>query len=314
MVVGVVLSRKGYPLSCQFWEGNTSDVTTLRKIIDLIQRRFTLKQVILVSDRGMLSVDNLVELEQAGIDYIVGIPMRRYVDVRDQVVDAPGFYQALSPTLWFKEIRLNGCRYVLCYNDDQAAKDRFTRQALVEKLTKTLKQQGPKSLVGNKGYRKFLKFDRDLARIDNTKVLEDARFDGKYVLLTNTELPADEIAVTYKRLWQVERAFRDLKSILEVRPVFHQRCQRVQGHIFCNFLALYLKIALHKELKRKEIEIPWDQVLHDLDAFKAIHFQIGDQPYLLRTEFQGNAYRIFQTVGVKPPPTLQTLEPQNVVP
>ena len=314
MVVGVVLSRKGYPLSCQFWEGNTSDVTTLRKIIDLIQRRFTLKQVILVSDRGMLSVDNLVELEQAGIDYIVGIPMRRYVDVRDQVVDAPGFYQALSPTLWFKEIRLNGCRYVLCYNDDQAAKDRFTRQALVEKLTKTLKQQGPKSLVGNKGYRKFLEFDRDLARIDNTKVTEDARFDGKYVLLTNTELPADEIAVTYKRLWQVERAFRDLKSILEVRPVFHQRCQRVQGHIFCNFLALYLKIALHKELKRKEIEIPWDQVLHDLDAFKAIHFQIGDQPYLLRTEFQGNAYRIFQTVGVKPPPTLQTLEPQNVVP
>ncbi len=263
----------------------------------------------------MVRVDNLVELERAGIDYIVGIPMRRYQDVRGQVVDTPGYYQALTPTLWFKEIHLNGCRYVLCYNQDQAAKDEATRSALVEKLKTTLKKQGPQSLVGNKGFRKFIKLDRETVRIDPAKVKDDARFDGKYVLLTSTDIPADEVAVTYKRLWQVERAFRDLKSALEVRPVFHQRCQRVQGHIFCNFLALYLKIALQKQLKTKEIDIPWDQVLLDLDAFKAIHLQVAEKSYLLRTEFQGDAYRIFQAVGLKPPPTLQTLqEHQNVVP
>ncbi len=315
VLVGVVMSRKGYPLSCQFWEGNTADVTTIKRIIALVKRRFSLNNVVLVSDRGMVGVDNLVELERAGIDYIVGIPMRRYQDVRGQVVDTPGYYQALTPTLWFKEIHLNGCRYVLCYNQDQAAKDEATRSALVEKLKTTLKKQGPQSLVGNKGFRKFIKLDRETVRIDPAKVKDDARFDGKYVLLTSTDIPADEVAVTYKRLWQVERAFRDLKSALEVRPVFHQRCQRVQGHIFCNFLALYLKIALQKQLKTKEIDIPWDQVLLDLEAFKAIHLQVTEKSYLLRTEFQGRAYHIFQAVGLKPPPTLQTLqEHQNVVP
>ncbi len=224
VLVGVVMSRKGYPLSCQFWEGNTADVTTIKRIIALVKRLFSLNNVVLVSDRGMVGVDNLVELERAGIDYIVGIPMRRYQDVRGQVVDTPGYYQALTPTLWFKEIHLNGCRYVLCYNQDQAAKDEATRSALVEKLKTTLKKQGPQSLVGNKGFRKFIKLDRETVRIDPAKVKDDARFDGKYVLLTSTDIPDDEVAVTYKRLWQVERAFRDLKSALEVRPVFHQRC------------------------------------------------------------------------------------------
>ena len=147
--------------------------------------------------------------------------------------------------------------------------------ALVEKLKITLKKQGPQSLVGNKGFRNFIRLHRETDRIDPAKVKEDARFGGKYVLLTSTDIAAYEVAVTYKRLWQVARAFRDFKSTLEVRPVFHQQCWRVQGHIFCNFLALYLKIALQKQLKIKEIDIPWDQALLDLDAFKAIHLQIA---------------------------------------
>ena len=310
VVVGIVLSRKGYPLSCQFWEGNKADVKTLRRIIDLVKRRFRLERVVLVSDRGMVSVDNLIELEAAGVDYIVGVPMRRYVDVEKAVVNAPGFFQARSPSFWFKEVLHNGCRYVLCYNEEQAVKDRATRENIVEKLKTTLKEQGAKSLVGNKGFRKFLKMDSTNAKIDYAKLKKDARFDGKYVLLTSltpTDLDAEETAVSYKRLWQVERAHRDLKSLLDVRPVFHQRCDRVQGHIFCHFLALFLKTALQKELKKKKIELPWDQVLTDLEAFKAIHFEWNGQPYLLRTEFQGCAHRVFQAVGLKPPQTLQPL-------
>jgi len=125
---------------------------------------------------------------------------------------------------------LDGCRYVLCYNEEQAVKDRLTRETIVQKLRDVLKEQGASSLVGNKGYRKFLTLKRDTAKIDGAKIEQDARFDGKFVLLTGLPaetLDAEEVAVSYKRLWLVERAHRDLKSILEMRPVFHQRCARV---------------------------------------------------------------------------------------
>ena len=310
MVIGVLMCRKGYPLSCQFWEGNTADAKTLGRVIDLVKRRFRLKRVAVVADRGLMSVKNLVDLEHAGMDYIVGVPMRRYVDVKKEVVEAPGFYQARSPSFWFKEVLLNGCRYVLCYNEEQAVKDRLTRENIVQKLRDVLKEQGPNNLVGNKGYRKFLTFQRDTAKIDGAKIEQDARFDGKFVLLTSLPsktLDTEEVAVSYKRLWQVERAHRDLKSLLEMRPVFHQRCHRIQGHIFCNFLAFYLKIVLQNKLREKGLHLPWDEVLTDLDAFRAIHFQWDDREYLLRTEFQGCAYGVFQAAGVKPPPTLQAI-------
>ena len=308
IIVGVVMSRRGYPISCQFFEGNTADVRTIRRVIDIVKRRFELKRVILVADRGMVSVNNLMDLETAGVDYIVGIPMRRYSDVKNELVVTPGYYQALSPTFWFKEVFLNDCRYVLCYNDDQAKKDHADREAIVETLKSSLKNGGIKALVGNKGYRKYLEVDAGAARINIAKLKDEERFDGKYVLLTSlskSEFSAEDVAVSYKRLWQVERAHRDLKSVLEMRPVFHQRCDRVQGHIFCNFLSLYLKIALQKELEKSRIKVPWRMVLDDLEALKAIHFDWNAKEYLLRTEFTGCAYDVFKAVGAKPPKTLQ---------
>jgi len=280
ILVGLLMSRRGYPISCQFFEGNTADVRTIRRIIDLVKRRFDLARVVLVADRGMVSVENLVDLETAGVDYIVGIPMRRYSDVKNELMVTPGFYQALSPSLWFKEVFLNDCRYVLCYNDDQAKKDRADREAIVATLKGSLKNGGIKALVGNKGYRKYLEVDTGAARINTAKLRDEERFDGKYVLLTSlseSEFSAEEVAVSYKRLWQIEKAHRDLKSVLEMRPVFHQRCDRVQGHIFCNFLSLYLKIALQKNLEKNKLKLPWRTVLDDLDALKAIHFEWNEK-------------------------------------
>jgi len=310
VVVGVVMIRQGYPISCQFFEGNTADVTTIRRVIDLIKRRFDLKRVVLVADRGTVSVKNLVDLEKAGLEYIVGIPMRRYADVKEILVTYPGWFQAISPNFWFKEVFLNDCRYVLCYNEDQAKKDRADREAIVAKLKESLKNDGIKPLIGNKGYRKYLDIETGSAKIDRAKLEDEEKFDGKYVLLTSLSAeacPAEDAAISYKRLWQVEKAHRDLKSALEMRSVFHQRCDRVQGHIYCNFLSLYLKIALQKELEKTGIKMPWQTILDDLEALKAVHFEISGKEYLLRTEFSGCAYDVFKAAGVKPPKTLQCI-------
>ena len=110
----------------------------------------------------------------------------------------------------------------------------------------------------------------------------------------------------------MERAFSDLKSVLRVRPVFHRQKRRIQGHIFCNFLALYLKIALQKTLETKKLKLPWDELMGDLRAIKAVKLRLTDSSYILRTDFRGSAHKVFQAVGVRPPPTLQVSENQKM--
>lgn len=308
LIIGVLMSRKGYPISCEFWPGNTSDMNTLSRAVEGLKGRFKLGRVILVCDRGMVSVENLLALEQAGIEYIVGIPLRRYGDIRDEVLADSAPFQEVEDNLQVKELINRDLRYIVCYNPQQAQRDQALRESMVEAIRKALSSKGPKALVGNRGYRRYLKIERQSVTIDQHKIADEARFDGKFVLLTNTGLPTEEVATSYKKLWQVERAFCDLKNILKVRPVYHRRKMRVQGHIFCNFLALYLKIAMQKALESKELKLPWDEVLSDLKALKAIRLHLNGTTYLLRTDFRGVAHKVFQAVGVKPPPTLQVLQ------
>jgi hypothetical protein len=312
LVVGVLMSRRGYPVSCEFWPGNTTDKKTLTGAIRALGERFKLGRVILVCDRGMVSVNNLVELEEAGLEYIVGIPLRRYVDVREEVLSDPSPFKEVADHLQVKEVLHHGLRYIVCHNPQQAERDRRQRETIVENLKKTLSSKGPKALVGNRGYQRFLKMDRRGVAVNEKKITTEARFDGKFVLLTNTGLRTEEVALSYKNLWQVERAFSDLKSILEVRPVFHRRKQRIKGHIFCSFLALYLKIALQKALEAKKLKVPWDELMGDLRAIKGVKLRLNGSSYLLRTDFRGVAYKVFQAVGVRPPPTLQALEDQRM--
>ena len=142
-----------------------------------------------------------------------------------------------------KEVKLNGKRYIICYNPEQARKDAEDRKAIVSSLEKKMKQ-GDKSLVGNKGYRKYLKSNnKDVFEIGYDKLKEEELFGGKWVLRTNTSYPAEEVALQYKELWMVEQAFRTVKSILETRPIYHKCDETIRGHVFCSFLALLARLS-----------------------------------------------------------------------
>lgn len=305
LVLGVIMSHKGWPLCCEFWPGNTADPKTLKKAIESLKERFELGRIIVVCDRGMVSVKNLVELEEAGLEYIVGVPLRRYPDVREEVLSDQSPYREISPNLFVKEVEHCGLRFIVCHNPDEAKRDKETRHQMAEKLKQMLSVRGPKALVGNSGYRKFLRIKKNSVSVDEEKMQSEERFDGKFLLLTNTELPADEAAISYKGLWRVERAFRDLKSLLKVRAGYHRRNQRVKGHIFCTFLALYLKVAFEKALESKGLKMSWQALLGDLSSLKAVKLQLGETNYLLRTDFQGSCNKVFRAVGLKSPPTLQ---------
>jgi transposase len=315
MVVGVVIDDEGRPICCEMWPGNTADVTSLVTISEHMRERFAIKRFCIVADRGMISAGNLKYLEENEIPYILGTRMRKDKEVREQVLTCGGRYREVHPIgsdakdpspLKVKEVRHMDRRYIVCLNQRQAAKDRLTREAVIEALKEKI-PQGAKSLVGNKGYRRYVRIEKDSASIDSEKVKSEARFDGKYILRTNTDLPADKVALKYKELWQVERVFRDIKSMLETRPIFHQRDDTIRGHVFCSFLALVLRKELERNLEKAGHVLEWSHIKQDLQALQETYIEENGNKLAVRSRAEGVCGKVFQAVGMAMPPTIREI-------
>jgi transposase len=315
MVVGVVLDNRGKPVCCEMWPGNTTDVKSLIPVTDRIRSRFQVGQFCVVADRGMISSNTVKELQGGEIPYILGARMRKVTQIKREVLSRSGRYREVRPEsriqkdpspLRVKEVLLEGKRYIVCLNPRQARKDAQDRQSIVDSLQEKLKAN-PKGLIGNKGYRRYLKMEKESVSIDQDKIEYESRFDGKWVLLTNTDLSADEVALKYKELWQVEQAFRDIKSILETRPVYHKREENIRGHVFCSFLALVLRKELERRLEEAGHCFEWVDIKQDLKALQEVIIQENDTSLALRTQCAGGCGKIFQAVGVAIPPTIREL-------
>ena len=320
MVVGAVLDSQGRPICCELWPGNTTDVTTLIPVVDRLRSRFGVRRICVVADRGMISKETIAALEQneRGWQYILGARMRSQHEVKDEVLARAGRYRVVHPKreesdapspLDVKEVWVEDRRYIVCRNPDEARKDAADREAIVAALREQLKQ-GDKALVGNKGYRRYLS-GRDSAhfRIDEAKIAEDARYDGKWVLRTNTDLDSAEVALQYKRLWMVEHWFRSCKSLLQTRPIYHRCDETIRGHVFCSFLALVLRQELQTRLEEQGHELEWADVIGDLDRLQRVEVEQDGKRFLLRSEVQGTCGKVFQAVGVAVPPTVQQVAP-----
>jgi transposase len=315
MVVGAVLDDNGRPICCEMWPGNTTDVTTLLPQVERLRHRFGIGEFCIVADRGMISAATLERLDGDQMPYILGTRMRRVKTINTDILTRGGRYMEVYPEsadrgkpapLKVKEVVYEGRRYIVCLNERQARKDACDREAILESLKEQLKK-GPAALVGNKGYRKYLKLAKDSARIDPAKVKAAARYDGKWVLTTNTDLPADQVALKYKELWRVERVFRDVKSLLETRPVYHQNDANIAGHVFCSFLALVLRKELDQRLADNDHHFEWADIRQDLKALKQVKIEENGTRFAIRSECKGVCGKVFQSVRVALPPTIKQL-------
>jgi hypothetical protein len=318
MVVGLVLDLHGWPLCCELWPGNTADVTTLLPVVNRLRKRFRVRRVCIVADRGMISADTIQVLESGEVDcdYILGARMRAMKEVRDRVLADRGRYREVTPErqaakdpspLKVKEVLIGERRYVVCLNEEQRRKDAADRQAIVEALQKQL-EQGDKELVGNEGYRKYLQAGPDKRfTIDQAKIQEEARYDGKWVLRTNLADAPEIIAFAYKELWMVEDMFRTMKSILETRPIYHKRDETIRGHVFCSFLALLLKRALEQRLEQKGETWEWAEILRGLENLQEVEAVFQGKRFVLRSQVLGQAHKAFMAAGIALPPTLREI-------
>ena len=319
MVVGVVLDHEGRPICSELWPGNTTDVKSLVPIVDRLRRQFAVGSVCVVADRGMISAETIREIERRQWKYILGVRMRRCKEVKHDALCRGGRYEEVYPKspikkdpspLKVKEVRVGEHRYIVCLNEDQAAKDRHDREAIVAALGDALKG-GDKSLIGNNGFRRFVKTSGKRFGVDKKKVKEEARYDGKWVLTTNTNLSAREVALKYKQLWMVEAVFRSMKSLLEVRPIYHKCDATIRGHVFCSFLALVLRKELQDRLERKGWRLEWADILADLAEMVEMEISIQGKGYVIRSEIKGTEGKVAQACGVALPPELRPCGPTD---
>lgn len=316
MVVAVVLDGEGRPVCCEMWPGNTTDVKTLLPIVKRLRMRFGIGEICIVADRGMISAKTIEELEkpQTNWKYVLGARMRKQKEVRDVVLSRAGAYHMVFPkrmkskapsALKVKEVWQEGRRYIVCLNEEQRKKDAEDRVAIVEHLREQLKR-GEKTLVGNKGYRKYLKGQgKEHFVVDEKKVAAEARYDGKWVLSTNLQMSAEEVALKYKQLWMVEDIFRTMKSILRSRPIYHRCIETIRGHVFCSFLALCLRKELTDRLAAKELKLEWNDIIHDINEIEEIETIFNGKRFVLRSRMKGCSHQTLQAAGACPPPTLR---------
>lgn len=316
MIVGMVLDNQGRPICCEMWPGNTADVSSLLPVVRRLRHRFHIGSICIVSDRGMISAKTLEEMEKPGgdISYILGARMRRQKEVSNDVLRRAGAFRVVHPNrtvprdpspLKIKEVFVEGRRYIVCLNEEQREKDAHDRQAIIEGLRKQL-ESGEKKLIGNKGYRKYLKrVGSKSFVIDEEKIISEKRFDGKWVLRTNLDIPSEEVALKYKQLWMVEDIFRTAKSILNTRPIFHKCTETIRGHVFCSFLALCLRKEIQDNLGKQGNPPEWSDVIQDVDRIQEVEVTYNGKTYFLRSQLTGCAHRVLQAVGVATPPTIR---------
>ena len=215
MILAVLIDGAGRPACSEMWPGNTADVTTLIPVIDRLRRRFAIARVCVVADRGMISAETVAELEARRLLYLLGVRERTDKLVRQLVLDDPAPFVPLAVKKRGKEIdyqaktvTLAGRRYIVCRNHQEAEKDAADRTAIVAALERQL-AKGDKALVSNTGFRRYLKTisDEHFA-IDPDKIEEEKKFDGIFVLRTNTDLNPLEAMLCYKQLWMVQPASR----------------------------------------------------------------------------------------------------------
>jgi hypothetical protein len=316
VVLGIVLDETDHPIASFLWPGNTADVTTLMVVVERLRTRFGIKRACVVADRGMISAATMAELEARGIDYILGVRERSTGEVRNDVIEDAGVAVPLviprqrgETQLEIKDVTIASRRYVLCRNEEEARKDAEARAELLAGLERKL-AQGDKALVANTGFRRFLRtLGDERFTIDYDKAEEEAKFDGIFVLRTNSKLSALQVVLRYRNLLAVENAFKAAKALLATRPIFHKTDAAIRGHIFCTFLAMVLRTELIQRLAKPRSKEPleWQSIIDDLADLSEIEVTQDGRRALLRTAPGPSINRVCRAVGITLPPVFQEL-------
>jgi Transposase DDE domain len=314
VIIALAVTRDGMPVRSWVLPGDTADVATVARIKDDL-RAWRLGRCVFVGDAGMYSAENLVALSRGLGRYILAVPMRKVKDIETEVLARPGRYKPVADNLQVKEVVVGDGerrkRYVLCLNPEEAERERAHREQVLTELCAELtllrerEADHPKAaceLLASRRYGRYLTTDyTGRPRLDAAKVKAAAKFDGKFVVITNDDtLSAADIALGYKGGWIIESCFRRMKQTgLEVRPMFHWTARRIEAHVKLCVLALQMQRAA--EIR---CGLPWARIAHQLGALKAVRYQAGGRGIVQRTTIAGELAALLKKLGIPIPKQL----------
>lgn len=288
IVLGLLVSTDGYPLAYDIFEGNKFEGHTLLPIIDAFKAKYKLGQLVIIADSGLLSNDNITELQTKEYEYILGARIKNESEKIKQHILSISFKNGQSHIIHKDE----QTRLIISYSQARAKKDKANRERGLQKLQKQIKAgKLTKANINNKGYNKYLKLEGELKiSIDKNKYEQDESWDGLKGYITNTRLSKQEIIDNYNHLWKIEKAFRIAKTDLKIRPVYHQLRRRIEAHICIAFVAYKVYKELERQLKQlqsklspeKAIEIA--KTIYSIKGIKPISNEVIHQTLILNKE------------------------------
>lgn len=316
IVIGMAVTREGIPVRVWCWPGNTADSALIRQVKDDM-RDWSLGRVVWVSDRGFSSAENRRYLQRGAGHYIIGEKLRSDSPEVKAALSRQGRYQTVAEGLQVKEVRIDDAdRFVICFNPEAAARDQAVRERLVAKLTELI--EGADKLPALKraelrgristmpGLNRFLRVTPGgLLRIDKAKIKTEANFDGKYLLRSSDpKMTAEDIALGYKQLLEVERGWRDMKSVLDLRPVYHRLEERIRAHVILCWLALLL-IRIAETTTGQT----WQNLRRELQRLHTVTFTGPDGTFRQTTQPTKPQIDIYAKLGLPLPNKITAITP-----
>ena len=258
VVLGLLVSKEGYPLSYSLFNGSQYEGRTMLPIVEDFVYRFKLDDFIVVADSGLMNKSNILLLESGGYKYIIGAKIKTETEKIKQWI-----LSLEKKDEEFNETSKGDTRLIIGYSTNRDKKDKYNRQKGVQRLQKAFKSGNiTKENLNKRGYNKFLEIaDNVRVRINQEKIKDDERWDGLKGYITNTTLPAKEVYEQYNGLWVIERAYRVTKGTLEMRPMFHFTSRRIEAHVCICFVAYKVYKELERILKITGIDLSVDKVL-----------------------------------------------------
>ena len=323
VVVGMAVTRDGIPVRVWCWPGNTSDSPLIRQVRDEL-RDWTLGKVIWVADRGFTSAANRRHLGAGGDGYILGEKLRSGSPEAAAALARPGRYQDVSANLRVKEVKVSEHeRFVVCHNPDAADRDAAVRANLVERLEAMIagsdrlspkKRAELRGVISTRpGLNRFLRLTPGgLLRVDAAAVTADAKLDGKYLLRTSDpHLSTEDIALGYKQLLEVERGWRDMKQVLDLRPVYHRLEDRIRAHVLLCWLALLLARIVETQAGTLEQTTTWPRARAELQRLHVGTFTGPAGLFRQTTPASAEARRLHAALDLALPPRILDLDPEQ---
>ena len=250
IVLGLLVSVDGYPLAYEIFEGNKFEGYTMLPVIDTFKNKYKLDKLVIIADSGLLSNENITELQTKGYEYILG------AGIKNEKQDIKSKILALKLTNGGSEIiqKDSITKLIISFSEARAGKDKANRQKGLKKLEKQVKNgKLTKASISNRGYNKYLKLEGSVSiSINEDKVKGDGKWDGLKGYLTNTTLTKELIIENYGQLWKIEKAFRITKTDLKIRPIYHFKSRRIEAHICISFAAYKIYKELERQLKEKQ--------------------------------------------------------------